>query len=212
MIILLSAPVSTIGLSARASLERVSPSPAHADERALVERAATDFEAFAELYRRYLPRVHAFAFRRTGSVQAAEDICSATFESALRSIDRLSWRSGGFAPWIFRIASRQTIAHYRREGRAGTERGQTAMASLTPGHAPSADVAIGSTEELRDALDRLNPRYQQAISLRHLAGLELADAATAMGLTRAAFSVVLSRATKALRKELDTAVGGDSDD
>lgn len=188
----------------RASLDRVSDSTTHADELALVERAATDFEAFAELYRRYLPRVHAFAYRRTGSVQAAEDICSATFEAALRSIDRFRWRSGGFAPWIFRIASRQTIAHYRKEGRAGSARGQTAMAILSGGHAPPADVTVGSTDELRDALDLLSDRYQQAIALRHLAGLDTAEAARAMGMSKSAFSVLLSRATKALRKELDT--------
>lgn len=216
MILLLPAPVSTIEMLARASLDRVSSSPAHPDEKALVERAATDFEAFAELYRRYLPRVHAFAFKRTGSVQAAEDICSATFEAALRSIDRLTWRSGGFAPWIFRIASRQTIAHYRKEGRPGSARGQEAMAVLAPGHAPAADTSLGSTGELRDALDRLNPRYQQAIALRHLAGLDIADAARAMGVTKSAFSVVLNRATNALRRELDkrgesTPNGGEPD-
>lgn len=199
----LPALASTRWMPARASLDRVSDSTTHADELALVERAATDFEAFAELYRRYLPRVHAFAYKRTGSVQAAEDICSATFEAALRSIDRYRWKSGGFAPWIFRIASRQTIAYYRREGRAGSDRGQAAMARLSSRHEPPADVSVGSNDELRQTLDGLNQRYQQAIALRHLAGLDTADAARAMGLTKAAFSVLLSRATKALRQELD---------
>ena len=174
-------------------------------------RAATDFDAFAELYRRYLPRVHDFAYRRTGSTQAAEDICSATFEAALRSIGRYRWRSGGFGPWLFRIASRQTIAHYRREGRPASERGQTAMARLASPHAPGADTAFaGDDGQLRIALDRLNDRYQQAITLRYIARLDTTEAARAMGLTKSAFSVVLSRATKALRRELDEREGGDA--
>ena len=60
-----------------------------ADERELVERARVDPSAFAELYRRYLPRVHAFAYRRTGAVEVAEDITSAAFERALRNLRRV---------------------------------------------------------------------------------------------------------------------------
>ena len=181
------------------------------DERALVARAAHDPDAFAELYRRYVDRVHSFAYRRTGSVEAAEDICAATFEAALRTFDRFSWRSGGFAPWLFRIASRQTIAHHRKESRFGSERGQRAAATLAPGEVQSAADAYAALEpnvdQLRRALDALNPRYQQAIALRYLAELEIGQAASAMRLSSSAFSVVLSRATKALRRELDRQEG-----
>lgn len=167
-------------------------------------RAASDFDAFAELYRLYLPRVHDFAYRRTGSKQAAEDITSATFEAALRNIGRFRWRPGGFAPWLFRIASRQMVAHYRTEGRQRSERGQAAMALLAPPDLPGVDAIIDNSDgHLRAALDELSERYQKAISLRHLAQLDTAEAAKAMGLTKSAFSVVLARATKALRRELD---------
>ena len=70
---------------------------------------------------------------------------------------------------------------------------------------------MGTTDTLRTALDRLNPRYQQAIALRHLSGLDTADAARAMGVTKSAFSVILTRATAALRKQLDILEGGDPD-
>ncbi|MEE9414701.1 MAG: sigma-70 family RNA polymerase sigma factor [Acidimicrobiales bacterium] len=182
----------------------------HIDERALVARAAADFDAFAELYRLYLPRVHDFAYRRTGSTEAAEDICSATFEAALSTIGRFHWRSGGFAPWLFRIASRQTIAYYRREARPRSERGQLAMAQLAPSTAPGADNSLGDDDALRRALNELNDRYQQAIALRYLAHLDTAEAARAMGLTKSAFSVVLTRATKALRRQLDNSEEGET--
>ena len=88
------------------------------DERALVERARADPSAFAELYRRYLPRVHAFAYRRTGVVEVAEDITSAAFERALRNLGAFQWRPGGFGPWLFRIVANELADHYRRQGRA----------------------------------------------------------------------------------------------
>ena len=92
------------------------------DERALVERARADPAAFAELYRRYLPRVHAFAYRRTGAVEVAEDITSAAFERALRNLHVFRWQPGGFGPWLFRIVSNELADHYRRTGRAASAR------------------------------------------------------------------------------------------
>lgn len=190
----------------------------HAMERDLAERARVDVDAFADLYRHYLPRIHAFAWRRTGDRQAAEDICAATFEAALKGIGGFQWRSGGFGAWLYRIASNQVIDHHRREARPTTDRGQRAMAAMhTATDTNSPDAALealgGDRGRLRDALDSLNPRYQRAISLRFLADLDHAEAAHAMGLTRPAFAVVLSRALRALRQTLDADPrGGDGTD
>lgn len=177
-----------------------------ADERELVERARTDPAAFAQLYRCYLPRVHAYAWRRTGSQETAEDITSQVFEAALRGLPRFRWRPGGFGPWLFRIASNQVIAHYRREGRAGSERGQYAMATMTQLATDDdfTDLVGGEdTAIVRRALADLTPRYQRAIDLRYLAGLDHDEAARAMGLAKPAFAVVLSRALRALRRVID---------
>ena len=174
------------------------------DERDLVERARTDANAFAELYRRYVDRIHAFAYRRTGSRAAAEDITSATFEAALRGLPSFRWRAGGVAPWLFRIAANQTAGHHRREGRSKTERGQRAMAMMTTSEFVQAEPAAEFDDyRLRAALDAISPRYQRAISLRYLTGLETDAAAQAMRLAPAAFAVVLSRARKALARELE---------
>lgn len=181
------------------------PKGSDADEQELVERARVDIDAFAELYRRYLPRIHAFALRRTGSVEVAEDVCSATFEAALRGITSFQWQSGGLAPWLFRIASNQTVAHHRSVGRARSERGQAAIAQLheTTTAGDLSDLLPADITQLRQALDSLHPRYQRAVALRYLADLDTADAAQAMGLSRPAFAVVLSRSLKALRRRLE---------
>ncbi|NNC81932.1 MAG: sigma-70 family RNA polymerase sigma factor [Acidimicrobiales bacterium] len=193
---------STAFLSVGANLDRVSIP--HSDEKALAARAATDFDAFAQLYRIYLPRIHAFVLRRTGDVDTTEDICSATFESALRSIDSFRWRSGGFGPWIFRIANRQLITHYRRTARPRSERGQRAMGLMSDAEVPAVSLdGLSEAERVRAAMSRLNSRYQQALSLRYFADLDTSQAAQAMGVPKATFSVVLNRASNALRKELE---------
>lgn len=183
------------------------------NERALVERAKVDTEAFSELYRHYLSRIHAFAWRRTGDKQAAEDVCAATFESALRGISQFKWGPGGFAPWLFRIASNAVVDHHRREGRAESDRGQRAIAALHEAESieDGFDVVADDHADLRTALDALNPRYQRAIALRYLADLGPDEAARAMGLTKPALAVVLSRALKALRRELQHMPGSGGD-
>ncbi len=174
-------------------------------ERRLVEEARVDADAFSELYRLYVDRVYGYAWRRTGSAEAAEDICSATFEAVLRGLDGFRWRPGGLAPWLFRIAANQVIAHYRREGRPNSDRGQLGLARLHQADIEDdlSRLLDGDHRELRAALDALNPRYQRAIDLRYLTGLSAEEAARAAGLTKPAFAVVLSRALKALRRELE---------
>ena len=56
------------------------------DEQNLIERARRDPQAFAELYDRYVDRIYAYVFRRTGEVVLAQDVTSATFEKALRHL------------------------------------------------------------------------------------------------------------------------------
>ncbi len=177
-------------------------------ERALVAAARTDPAAFARLYQHYLPRIHAFAYRRTNARDAAEDITAATFERAYRTIDRFEWRGGGFGAWLFRIANNELVDHYRRQGRQQSPRGQAALGQLH--HAPVTDdlehIEVGSADldTLLAALDTLHPRYQTAISLRYLADLTHEEAAAAMGVSKPVMAVTLTRSLKALRKVMET--------
>ena len=176
------------------------------DERALVERAQADPSAFAELYRHYLPRVYAFAYRRTGAVEAAEDITSAAFERALRNLASFAWRPGGFGPWLFRIVANELVDHHRRNGRAGSERSLGAAARLGADEPRDPADEVGDRDaaaELLIAMDRLNPRYQQALTLRYLAGLSADEAAAAMGVSKGTLAVVVHRAIRSLRRELE---------
>jgi len=173
-----------------------------------VERARADPTAFAELYRRYLPRVYGFALRRTGVIEVAEDVTSATFERALRNLGAYSWRPGGFGPWLFRIAANELVDHHRRTRRDGSPRAEDAARRLHDGAAPDpADEvhARDAVAELLVAMDRLTPRYQRALALRYLSGLTPDEAAAALGTSKATMAVVVHRASRALRKALDIA-------
>ena len=170
-----------------------------------MERARVDPSAFAELYRRYLPRVHAFAYRRTGTTEVAEDITSAAFERALRNLHAFTWRPGGFGPGLFRIVSNELVDHSRRTGRAASDRSTDAARRLLPAASPDPADEVGQRDDVAEvlaAMNRLNPRYQQALALRYFADLSPDEAAAAMGTSKATMAVVVHRATRALRKAL----------
>jgi len=176
------------------------------DERGLAEAARTSPDAFAVLYRRYVGRVHAFAFRRSGSREVAEEVTSATFERAWRAMPSFEWRGGGFKAWVFAIAARELAGWYRRDSRAGNQRAQRALRLLHTDTVVDDDERVGVEDDLdllREALATLPERYQEAISLRHLAGLDADEAAAAMGCTKAVLAVTLHRATKALRRSIE---------
>jgi RNA polymerase sigma-70 factor (ECF subfamily) len=173
------------------------------DEDELVGRATSDPDAFARLYRHYVNRIHAFAYRRSGSREVADDVTSATFEKALRKLPEFRPRGGGFGAWLFRIAANELTDHHRREARPRSDRGQRAM-SMMQGLDDDIDPLIrdDDCQLIRAAIAQLSPRHQQAINLRYLADLSNEEAANAMGLTRPHMAVTLHRAVAALRKLL----------
>src|SRR3954463_7770111 len=101
------------------------PELADLDDRELAALAARDRKAFAELYRRHVTTIYAFAWRRSGSRDIAADVTSATFERALASIDRFAWRGGGFIAWLHSIAANELATQHRKR-----TRGQAAMLAL----------------------------------------------------------------------------------
>ena len=184
------------------------------DERLLVEQARRDPNAFTLLYRAYVGRIHAFAYRRTGSYEDAEEITAAVFERAWRALPGFAWKGGGFEPWLFRIAANELVSHHRRRARVHSERVARVLREMAEELRDDPDLAalleVDDRErraaDLRAALSTLPPRYQEVITLRYLAGLAPAEAAAAMGCSKGTLAVVLHRAMAALRKALDVEV------
>jgi len=169
-----------------------------------VARARSDPEAFAELYCRYVNSIHAFAYRRSRSVEVADEITSSTFERALRGLPSFEWREGGFRAWLYRIAANELASYYRRAERQRSDRGRQAVQQLHDGSAVDDPISGGEHGEVvLTALGSLNERYQRVIALRYLGGLSPEDAAAAMGVSKATLAVVLHRALRALKRAVE---------
>lgn len=192
---------SPIATTTQSVVPPALPSPDQFDERELVELARRDANAFAELYRRYVERIHAYAYRRSGSRAVAEDVTSATFEKALRGLGGYRWREPGIGPWLFRIASNEFANHHR--GVARQDRIVRSLQQRRDGDTQQMPEPDIGDSELRAAMATIRPRYQQALTLRYFADLTNEEAAAAMGVSRRTMAVIVHRGTAALRRAIE---------
>ena len=128
----------------------------------------------------------------------AEDAAQEAFVRALRR-----WRTVGRldrpATWVYVVAMREARRQVRRRASEPTDMGKGTMV----------DVAEAVTEglPLREAMARLPPRQREAVTLRFLADLPVADIARAMGCRQGTVKSTLHAALANLRVELDHSEG-----
>ena len=140
----------------------------HADESVLVERARTDPAAFGTLYDRYMERIYSYAARQTGDVAAAQDITAATFEKALRHIRRFQWRNIGFAPWLYRIASNESLTFIEQQKKRQTVSFDHEPSGMAERLKADKDFDANKLEwKLQMAIQQLPEKQKLVFSLRY---------------------------------------------
>lgn len=189
------------------------------DERDLVRRCREGSEAaYAELVRSHRPRLYLLAYRLTGDRETAEDVVQETFLAAFRSIEKIDPRPS-LSPWLNTIVLRTAgRAATRARSRAGSSLDQAVwgelgrglagsfgdtMADDDPGGDPHAAAeAAELRRDLAAAVIDLPFKYRAAVVLRHVMGLDYAEAARELDLPLNTFKSHLLRGTKLLRDAL----------
>lgn len=168
----------------------------------LVDRAASDPEAFGKLYDLYVDRVYAYAYRRLGSRTEAEDVTADTMLAALNNINRFTWKGGGFGAWLFRIARNRCMDALRARKRELPLLPEPAAESESTGPPPDeALISREQEEQIRSLVAGLPDQQQEAVLLKYSAGLSNREIAAATGRTQTAVSSLLNRATTKLRRQ-----------
>ena len=176
-----------------------------ADDGELWRRARDgETECFGVLFDRHCEAVRAFCARRTGSLDAADDLVSIVFLEAWRRRDGVELVDGNALPWLYGIA-RLTVQHRRRTAlRHRRALNRLAPAPATPDHA---DEVAGRLDDerhlarLRAAFDRLSPADRDILVLCVWQGLTYAEAAVALGVPVGTVRSRLSRARSRLGAE-----------
>ena len=184
----------------------VEVTPEDAEHRALVERAvAGEREAFAALYRQYLPTVYKFLYYRLNQNKAmAEDMTGEVFLRALRKVADFNWTGADFGSWLLRIA-RNLILDNAKSSRAKREiLGDELPEDTTPEDCGTeAQVVQAMTNEgVYAAIKKLSPDQRDVITMRFIQGLDVAEVAEAMGTKEGTVRTLQFRGLKALQKLL----------
>jgi RNA polymerase sigma-70 factor (ECF subfamily) len=165
-----------------------------------------DETALQLLYDRYLDRVFRFSVRLLGRPEEAEEVTAEAFLQAFRYA-RDYRGDGSFAGWLFRIAHNLCVSRLRRARRLQV----ISLDELAEGGWDSAQGVIGDEPVLRlavqEALQQLPPDYRAVLVMRDVDGLTNAEAAEALGRSRAATKSLHFRARQALRDALAGALG-----
>ena len=168
-------------------------------DQALFERAQKDAAGFGELFDAYYERIYAYAYRRVGTRQTAEDIAAGVFEDALRGIRRARWQGKPAIAWLYRIAARRVVDHYR------STRDAVQFADDVLGAAEDGQGGLEIEEEyaaVRRGLARLNERDREIIHLAFFDDLDGPEIAATLNCTPNNVYVRLHRALKKLKAEL----------
>ncbi len=173
------------------------------DERALVDRAKRDPEAFGILYQRYLTPIYNYHYRHTGSTLEAEDLTSRTFYRALRSLEHYRDLGASFQAWLFRIAH-NLLANWHRDRSRHPEFPMDAPEELVPGGGdPERELEVREEHEsLLQALRRLPEDRFNLVVLKVTTQMSNARIGELLGRTEGAIKSLYHRTLKSLREML----------
>ncbi len=165
-----------------------------------------DGDALAELWLRHqAPLLRYLRARRT---QSPDDVASQVWVDVARSIERFEGDDDDFRRWLFTIAHRRSVDAIRRSVRRDDVKIRSADRTII--HAAGADVDLDRI----DALDRaialvstLPDNLAEAVMLRVVNDLSVADVASVMGTTEGNVRILVHRGLARLRRKLSVTVG-----
>lgn len=153
----------------------------------------TDEQWFDAVFAAHGAAVHRYFLRRAPA-QDAEDLTADVLATAWRRRDDVP--RGHELPWLYRTAG-YVLANHRRKHRA--EPVDVTQTRLTDAGADPAGQAT-EAQMVHHVLARLRPREREVLMLHAWEGLDGAQLAEVLGLSRGGAAAALSRARERLRQ------------
>jgi RNA polymerase sigma-70 factor (ECF subfamily) len=177
-------------------------------EAVLREARAGSAAALGALYRRLYPPV--LAYLRARDPAEAEDLASEVFLDVAEGLHRFSGDESGFRGWVFTIARRRSIDAVRRRARRATDPVPAETLTTIPDAADTAAEGIAGleTDAALELVRRLPDKQAEVIMLRVVAGLSVAETATALRTRAGTVRVLQHRALRKLAELLDEGAVG----
>jgi RNA polymerase sigma-70 factor, ECF subfamily len=174
------------------------------DFRHVLARARRgDEAAFTAIFRTVQPVL--LRYLRTMARDLADDVAAETWVSVVRGLDRFRGDLDGFRAWVFTIARSRLIDARRTTGRLPQPVDTSSeLAERADGTDVSAVVdELMSTEAALALIGRLAPDQAEAVLLRHVVGLDVAETARVLDKRPGAVRIATLRGLRRLRTLLD---------
>jgi RNA polymerase sigma-70 factor (ECF subfamily) len=164
-----------------------------------------DERAFATMWREFHPPLLRYLRVVTGG--AADDVGSETWAAVATSITRFEGDEAAFRAWIFTVARRRAIDHFRREARrpvVPVDPEAFVAVATTAGSDDPGDMALTglATEKALALVATLPPELAEAVVLRAIAGLDVAQVAAIMHKRPGTIRVLAHRGLRELARRL----------
>lgn len=165
------------------------------EDAQLIKTIHQDAKAFDALYHRYLPRLYRYCLQRVNDSQQAEDISAQVFFEVLNGLMNGKYQeTGNFAAWLFSIARRRVIDHYRKPD----------VETLHEAHPYNPDIFrqvedLDEKQQLLVFFQELDEEQQELLRLRFAAELSFDEIAIIDGRKPAAVKMAIYRILDQLR-------------
>ena len=157
------------------------------------------FQQHLALYRN---RIFRAAVGFLGNEEDARDAAQETLLKAYRARERYD-ESRPFYPWLYRIMKNTCLdAKSRRANRAVSGLDAERVATNNPSPLDQLDKAE-AIDQVRRAMDKLNPEQREIINMRHFQDLAYGEIAQLLDVAEGTVMSRLYRARKALVKALE---------
>jgi RNA polymerase sigma factor (sigma-70 family) len=165
-----------------------------------------DPEAFAEIYREYLPQVRAYVNFRVKDHHDVLDLVQETFVRLIEQFGDYDPAKGDLGGWLIGHVARGVLRDHRYaywERREALRVAADECLRAPNGRYRGRCATKENRDRLATALARLSDKQRLAVQIKHLDGMPIHDLAAEMGVPRATALTRLKAGMAALRREFD---------
>jgi RNA polymerase sigma-70 factor (ECF subfamily) len=173
------------------------------NELQLVREAATDADAFGQIYERHVRKIYNYIYYRTSNHHEAEDLTARVFQRALKHVANFKDQGVPFSAWLYRIAHNLVANWHRDRSRRPVVPLEDHLLVRGAGTHPETEaIAVEEQALLLLAVQRLPQDRQQLLILKFVERLPNAEIGAIMGRTEGAIKSLYHRTLISLREEL----------
>ncbi len=177
------------------------------DIEALVRRAqGGDAEAFGVLYRVSITRIGRYVGAIVRDPARTEEAVAEAYLHAWRDLGKLR-QPERFIAWLYRIAHRRALAEVQRPRLEQLEAAGHLIDERRDASPEESVLASTTAAAVRDVLLGLPDVHREVLVLRHMGELSHREIAQQLGKSEDAVRMAYSRASKALRAEIERTKG-----